>query len=167
VRLWIAQGFGVGRIPLAPGTFGSIVGLGWTGLLLATGNLWSFVLGTLLGLLISVWLCGFAENLLRVKDPSSVVLDEISAMPVCFGSWIAFRVSRTGSIPHLDFPFVKSNWLLILLVFIAFRLFDVWKPWPVRQSQSLPAGWGITIDDLLAALYVNLIVLAIVASKVV
>jgi len=167
VRLWIAQGLGVGRIPMAPGTFGSILGLGWFSLLLATGHLWSFTLGTLFGLATSIWLCGFAENFLREKDPSSVVLDEIVAMPVCFGSWLGVHLWNTGTIPHLDFLFLKTNWLLMLVVFVAFRLFDIWKPWPVRQSQSLPGGWGITIDDVLAAIYVNLLVLLLVGTKIV
>ena len=166
VRLWIAQGFGVGRIPFAPGTFGSIVGLGWFGLLLASGRVWCFALGTLLGVVISVWLCGFGEKLLSQKDPGSVVLDEIVAIPVCFSGWVGLGVWRTGGFPQLDFSFLKSNGLVIAVVFVAFRLFDVWKPWPVRQSQSLPGGWGITIDDLLAGVYVNLVVLTLAGTKV-
>jgi phosphatidylglycerophosphatase A len=55
--------------------------------------------------------------------------------------------------------------MLVAGVFAAFRLFDILKPWPVRQSQVLPGGWGITIDDLLAAVYVNLLFLAINAVK--
>ena len=48
---------------------------------------------------------------------------------------------------------------------MAFRFFDVAKPWPVYQSQSLPGGWGITIDDVLAAVYVNVVVLLVYAAK--
>lgn len=165
MRLWIAQGFGVGRIPVAPGTFGTLVGLGWFGLLLAPGRPWSLVLGCLLGVVASVWLCGFAEGLLHEKDPSSVVLDEVAAVPVCFASWVGLHLWRTGAMPALDCFFSKSGCLPVLGVLAAFRLFDIWKPWPVRQSQSLPGGWGITIDDLLAAVYVNLVVLAVGAWK--
>src|ERR1700716_1249273 len=82
--LWLAQGFGAGRIPFMPGTFGSALGILWTIILLATRNLWWYLIGTAAGLLLSVWLCGAAERILRKKDPSSVVLDEISAMPICF-----------------------------------------------------------------------------------
>jgi phosphatidylglycerophosphatase A len=166
VRLWIAQGFGIGRIPFAPGTFGSLVGLIWSGLLLATGHLWSFLFGTILGLVLSVWLCGFAEKVLRKKDPGSVVLDEIAAMPVCFGSWIALRLWKTGAMPGPDSLFSRNNWLLPLGAFVAFRIFDIWKPWPVHQSQNLAGGWGVTVDDLLAAIYVSLIVLVISLWKV-
>lgn len=165
MRLWIAQGFGVGRIPAAPGTFGSFIGLLWFGLLVSSGHLWTLALGMLLGLGLSVWLCGFAENLLHQKDPSSVVLDEIAAVPVCFVSWLGLRLWRTGAMPGVEYFFAKSNWLPLLGVVMLFRLFDIWKPWPVRQSQSLPGGWGITIDDFLAAVYVNLVVLGIALWK--
>ncbi len=161
MRLWVAQGFGVGRISVAPGTFGSFVGLGWYSLLLIPGHFWCLVLGIVLGIGMSVWLCGFGEELLGKKDPSSVVLDEVAAVPVCFISWIGLRLWKTGAMPSLDYFFSKAHWLPVLGVVLAFRLFDIWKPWPVRQSQSLPGGWGITIDDLLAAVYVNLVVLAI------
>ena len=161
MRLWIAQGFGVGRIPVAPGTFGSLVGLGWFGLLLLPGHLWCLVLGIALSIGLSVWLCGFAEQLLGEKDPGSVVLDEVIAVPVCFLSWIALRLWNTGAMPGLHYFFSKSNWLPVFGVLLAFRLFDIWKPWPVHQSQRLPGGWGITTDDLLAAVYVNLVILAI------
>jgi len=154
VRLWIAQGFGVGRIPFAPGTFGSLVGLVWFGLLLASGNLWLFLIGTIMGLGVSVWLCGYAEQNLRQKDPGSVVLDEITAMPVCFLSWVAMSMRQTGAFPKLDSFISGTNALLPLGVFVAFRVFDIWKPWPVRQSQTLPGGWGVTVDDVLAAGYV-------------
>jgi phosphatidylglycerophosphatase A len=152
--LWIAQGFGVGRIPFAPGTFGSLVGLVWFGLLLASGNLWLFLIGTIMGLGVSVWLCGYAEQNLRQKDPGSVVLDEITAMPVCFLSWVAMSMRQTGAFPKLDSFISGTNALLPLGVFVAFRVFDIWKPWPVRQSQTLPGGWGVTVDDVLAAGYV-------------
>jgi phosphatidylglycerophosphatase A len=161
VRLWIAQGFGVGRIPVAPGTFGSVLGLAWFGLLLESGHLWTFVAGSILGVILSVWLCGFGEKVLRQKDPGSVVLDEIAAIPVCFSSWIALRVWKTGALPGPDYFLSRSNWLLTIGVFVAFRVFDIWKPWPVWQSQSLPGGWGITIDDLLAGIYVSLLVLIV------
>ena len=75
LALWIAQGFGIGRIPVAPGTFGSIPGLLWFILLLRTGNLWLFLAGIIAGALLSVWLCGISEKVLGRKDPGSVVLD--------------------------------------------------------------------------------------------
>lgn len=165
MRLWIAQGFGIGRIPFAPGTFGSLLGLGWFSLLLLPGRLWLLLLGIVLGAAVSVWLCGFGEKSLGRKDPGSVVLDEVAAIPVCFLSWIGLRLWKTGALPSLEFFFSRNNWLPVLGIVALFRLFDIWKPWPVRQSQVLPGGWGVTIDDLLAALYVNLVVLAVGAWR--
>jgi phosphatidylglycerophosphatase A len=163
--LWIAQGFGVGRIPVAPGTFGSLAGLLWFGLLVSSGRLWLLALGTLFGIALSVWLCGRAETILGQKDPGSIVLDEIVAMPVCFFGWIGIAICRTGSFPSLADFFGAKTWLLTLGVFVAFRFFDIAKPWPVRSSQALPGGWGVTIDDLLAALYFNAVILLVYAAK--
>jgi phosphatidylglycerophosphatase A len=159
--LWLAQGFGIGRVPKAPGTFGSVVGLLWFALLLLPGNPGLYLLGTVLGLALSVWLCGVGEKVLQAKDPGSVVFDEIAAIPVCFIVWIAVHHSKTGIFPGLGFFFSKQHWLGVVGVFAAFRFFDVLKPWPVRQSQSLPGGWGVTVDDALAAIYVNVVVLAV------
>jgi len=165
VKLWIAQGFGVGRIPVAPGTFGSVIGVLWFGLLLATGNLWLFTAGSIAAIALSVWLCGAAEKALGQEDPGSVVLDEIAALPVCYWGWVAILVCKTGALPAFADFFTARTWLLTLGVFAAFRFFDVAKPWPVDQSQSLPGGWGVTIDDVLAAVYVNLVVLLVYAGK--
>ena len=162
--LWIAQGFGIGRIPFAPGTFGSVLGLGWFALLLRAGNLPLFLLGTVLGLAMSVWLCGVGEKVLRQTDPGSVVLDEITAIPICFLGWVGVHLSQTGAWPGPEFFFSKAHGLGTLGVFAAFRLFDVWKPWPVRQSQAFVGGWGVTVDDVLAAIYANLVVLAALAG---
>ena len=165
MKLWIAQGFGVGRIPVAPGTFGSVIGVLWFGLLLATGNLWLFTAGSIAAIALSVWLCGAAEKALGQEDPGSVVLDEIVALPVCYWGWVAILVWKTGALPAFADFFTARTWLLTLGVFAAFRFFDVAKPWPVDQSQSLPGGWGVTIDDVLAAVYVNLVVLLVYAGK--
>jgi phosphatidylglycerophosphatase A len=165
VRLWIAQGFGIGRIPLAPGTFGSLAGVLWFALLLLTGSFWLFTAGTLAAIALSVWLCGVAEQALGQKDPGCVVLDEIAALPVCFLGWVAVQSWKSGALPGLASFFSAQTWPLTLGVFVAFRFFDVAKPWPVHQSQSLPGGWGITIDDVLAAVYVNGVVLLVYAAK--
>ncbi len=165
MKLWIAQGFGVGRIPLAPGTFGSLLGLLLFALLLLTGSFWLFAAGALAAIAVSVWLCGAAEQVLAQRDPSSVVLDEIVAMPVCFLSWVAVQTWKTGTLPGSAAFFSAHTWPLTLGVFVAFRFFDIAKPWPVYQSQSLPGGWGVTIDDVLAAVYVNVVVLLVHAVK--
>ena len=159
--LFVAQGFGIGRIPVAPGTFGSMVGFAWFALLLLLGNIWLYLLGCIVGLALSVWLCAVGEKVLNAKDPGSVVFDEIAAIPICCIGWVVAVLCKTGAFPSAHYFFSKENSLAMVGVFAAFRLFDVWKPWPVRQSQNLPGGWGVTIDDVLAAVYVNLVVLAV------
>jgi phosphatidylglycerophosphatase A len=158
MKLWVAQGFGLGRIPFAPGTWGSVLGLGWFGLLLCAHSLVFFAIGTVVGLGLSVWLCGEAEKILKAHDPGSVVLDEIAAIPVCFAGWLMIVGSSGGGLPGPSYFFSKERWVPTLVIFALFRLFDITKPWPVRQSQSLPGGWGVTVDDALAAVYVNLAV---------
>ena len=157
ILLLIAQGFGIGRIPAAPGTFGSILGIAWFALLLFTRHLWVVLGGTILLALLAVPICTAAEKVLSQRDPGCVVLDEIAAIPLCFWFWTIATFHKNHSLPTAH-DFFTTHWPLIIVVFVAFRIFDIWKPWPVRQSQSLPAGWGVVVDDLLAAVYVNIIV---------
>jgi phosphatidylglycerophosphatase A len=164
--LWLAQGFGIGRIPVAPGTFGSMIGLLWFGALLLTGNLRVFLAGIVLGLVLSVWLCGVGEKVLGQTDPGSVVFDEIAAIPLCFLGWILIVYFKTGTLARPEYFLSRQVWPLTLGVFVLFRIFDIWKPWPVRQSQSFSGGWGVTVDDALAAIYVNLAALAAYAGSV-
>jgi phosphatidylglycerophosphatase A len=162
LTLWVAQGFGIGRIPFAPGTFGSLVGLVWFALLLSAGNFWLYFAGTLLGLGLAVWLCGGAEKILKQTDPASVVLDEIAAVPICFLAWVSADWFRSNQLLAPESFFTARTWGMTSILFVFFRLFDILKPWPVRQSQRLPGGWGVTIDDVLAAAYVALISLLFV-----
>jgi len=154
--LWLAQGLGIGRIPWAPGTWGSLLGLGWTAALLASGSLALFWMGVAAGFFISVWAGNIAEARLHTTDPPSVVLDEITAVPLCFAGWIVVLSVQAGHLPGLHDFVQPTAWPLTAAVFLAFRFFDIVKPWPIRQSQALPGGWGITVDDFLAAGYVNL-----------
>ena len=144
-----------------PGTCGSLAGLLWFALLLETGHLWSYLVGLFAGLALSVWLCGEGERILRQKDPGSIVLDEIAAVPVGFLSFIAVPLFRNGQWPRPESFFTGSGWWITIGVFVLFRIFDVLKPWPVRGSQKLAGGWGVTVDDVLAGLYVALVTLPV------
>src|SRR5438105_12938113 len=115
--LWTAQGFGVGRIPLAPGTFGSLVGLVWFAVLLCPRSFGWYVGGTIAGMLLSVWFCGRAERMLNQTDPGSVVLDEISAMPLCFLVWAGVHFVRHGTMPAPEHFFRHDTWPFTLAVF--------------------------------------------------
>lgn len=155
--LWLAEGCGAGRIPVAPGTMGSVIGLAWTLVLVAPRSAWWCGLGLMAGLALSVALCAAAERLLGARDPGSVVLDEIAALPLCFAGWVGYSLWRTGQMPAFDGLVSGRGWLLLLAGYGAFRAFDIWKPWPIRQSQALPGGWGVTVDDVLAAVWANII----------
>ncbi len=80
--------------------------------------------------LLAVWFAGAAATAMGEKDPQCVVIDEIAAVPIAL-AWM-------------------SGWWMAL-AFLLFRVLDVWKPFGIRQSQELPGGWGIVVDDLLAA----------------
>jgi phosphatidylglycerophosphatase A len=163
LRVLIAQGFGVGRIPFAPGTFGSFLGLLWFALLVSTGNYWAYVVGCIEGIALSIWLCDDAEKIMGETDPGSVVLDEIIAIPLCFLPWVTgVWINNSELMPSVaSFFSGRALWVSLALVAL-FRLFDIWKPWPVRQIQRLPGGWGVTADDVLASVYVALISLLFV-----
>jgi phosphatidylglycerophosphatase A len=85
----------------------------------------------------------------RRSDPcgGSIVLDEITAMPLCFVLWLAIPWFQRHELP-------VPGWQLLTVIFILFRIFDIAKPWPIRRTQKLPGGWGVTVDDALAAIYV-------------
>ena len=161
VLLWLAQGFGAGWVPGLPGTFGSILGVGWLLVLIQAGSVALYLIGTAAGLLLSLVLCHLAEQILQQKDPSSVVMDEITAFPVCFLGWVIFEVSRSSPPFAATDMSAPATWGWIMAGLVAFRVFDIAKPWPIRQSQEFGGSLGVTLDDLLAAVYVNLVTLPI------
>jgi phosphatidylglycerophosphatase A len=139
IILFVAEGFGLGRIRFAPGTWGSLWGLplGWS-LGYFHASLWSRLAVAAAMFVIGVPLCNRAAKLRDTKDPGSVVWDEIAAFPLVY----AF-VPRDG----------HQQWIVLVLGFILFRIFDIWKPPPVRQCDKLGGGFGIMIDDTVAACY--------------
>jgi len=133
IVVFVALGCGLGLVPFAPGTFGSLAGP-----LLAWGIQqlphWAQWLAPLVCFLVGVPICGIAARGLGLKDPGSVVFDEIAAFSVVF---LAVPVNmKTGAFG-----------------FALFRIFDIAKPWPARQLERLPGGWGIMADDFAAAAY--------------
>ena len=149
---------GVGYFPIAPGTMGALVGAalylaiwGWLYQMLeanaARGHLNLLYIFTplmaammLLIFLVTIagtWSATRAEKLLQKKDPSVVVIDEVA------GQMIAL----------LSGPFWLPTWWSVLTAFILFRLFDIWKPYPIRRFEALESGLGIMADDLVAGIY--------------
>lgn len=147
--VWIAQGLGSGRLRPGPGTWGSLVGVLLTLLLLAFPSPIPYLATTAVLICLSIPICSRAEKVLGETDPGSVVLDEIVAMPVAFSGYAA-HWWLAGSAPSLGQ--IRYWWPALVAAFVLFRIFDIWKPWPIRRLQSLHGGLGIVIDDLVAAL---------------
>lgn len=137
--LLTAEGFGLGRIPFAPGTWGSFWGLpiGWA--LGATDTTWWMRLLVMVAMfVIGIPLCDRAAVLLGKKDPGSVVWDEMAAFPLVY----AF-VPLDG----------EMMWAVLGAGFLLFRVFDIWKPPPVRNCDRIEGGVGIMVDDIAAGVY--------------
>lgn len=136
---WLACGFGSGLTPVAQGTFGSLASiLPW--LLLRQWSLPINLLIIVVGFAIGVWACDVAGRALDVDDHRSLVWDEF------IGQWIALL------------PALIAPWWAVAAGFVLFRLFDVWKPWPIRWFDShVKGGMGVMIDDVLAGLMAALV----------
>jgi len=155
--LWLAEGLGTGRLPGAPGTWGSLLGLAVFAGLLASGHLAFYVLGTTILLGLSIPLCSRAETLLGTHDPPSVVMDEIAAVPLCYLGWVMLE-SSGGPLPAWSAFFQGPSLWLVLLGFVLFRALDAMKPPPIGVCQRLPSGWGIVADDVAAGLLAGVVV---------
>jgi len=133
-----------GYSPVAPGTFGSLVGMALYCIeYLIFGEI-SWVVNLVAVLLLFypfTKLSGDGEVFFGEKDPPRVVIDEV------FGYWVSV----------LFYPF---NLKIAVAAFIVFRLLDIVKPWPAGRLQRLPGGIGIMIDDCAVGVYTNLIILA-------
>jgi phosphatidylglycerophosphatase A len=148
--LVLAQGFGAGRISWAPGTWGSLVGVLWTWYLLGFEERWIGVLIGAFSIMPAIAVCSRAEQLLKEKDPPSVVLDEIVALPLVFLAAFVPPLNRSAAAHSMDRGIPAYEWAL---GFLFFRLYDIWKPWPIRRLQILPGGVGVVVDDLAAAVF--------------
>jgi phosphatidylglycerophosphatase A len=192
LALAIATALGVGYIPKAPGTFGSLAGIAVAILthpvslfvivsLAASRSRYAgidfdvpmlnghpapvlILLPSVLALLVvsafGVWSSSRVVEYAGVKDPQYVVIDEVSGMHLTLVLAIMPLGLPTHLIPAdqasvfaLYSGFSLLNWKYLLLGFILFRVFDIWKPWPIRRLEKLPGGWGIMADDWMAGIY--------------
>ena len=137
----LAFGFGSGLSPFAPGTMGTLVAIPFIFALKSLGTP-GFWIALLLLFLLGIWLCDQVSRKLGVHDHGGIVWDEM------VGYW-------------LSMAFVPLQWQWLLAAFVLFRFFDIVKPWPIRQlDQKVSGGFGIMIDDIVAALF-TIIILAV------
>jgi phosphatidylglycerophosphatase A len=134
INFLVSTFFGIGKMPFAPGTWASVA---------AAVPFWFLVDKplVLLAVLVVIYFGGVYfttqyEKQIGEKDPSSAVIDEV----------LGVGVAMLGVPQQLPF---------VIMAVILFRLFDIWKPYPIRRLEKLPAGWGIMTDDLLAGVYAN------------
>ncbi|MBW2281636.1 MAG: phosphatidylglycerophosphatase A [Deltaproteobacteria bacterium] len=141
--LFVATGAGTGYAPVAPGTFGSALGVGLWWLAVVMGEIsWPvFLVGTLGVTAVGIWSAGRAEKLLGKHDDGRITIDEVA------GQFVALAC----------LPVAPGRALWVAGAgFLLFRLFDIWKPPPARRFERLPGGLGVVADDLMAGLYANL-----------
>ena len=131
--LILSTWFGSGLSPVAPGTFGTLAAVP---LILVLKNLgvWYSAVALAIVVGISIWSAGMARDLLGKDDPSAVVIDEVAG----------FLAAMT---------FLPFSWLVLGLCFALFRIFDIFKPFPIKRLERLRGGFGIVADDLLAGFY--------------
>lgn len=134
--LILASWFGSGLVPVASGTFGTIAGVP---LVVLTALLKPLYAGPLVFvfMVIAVWASDVSRRLVGKRDPSEVVIDEVAGF-------------------LLALFYVPISWVNVCLGFCLFRVFDIWKPFPVRKLEALRGGLGIVADDLMAGIYANL-----------
>lgn len=140
--LFIAKGCNVGNAPVMPGTFGTLVGIPICFLLSflnTPSGVPFFALFAIALTLFAVWIAEEAVNILKVKDPGCIVIDEIAG----------FTVTMIG---------VSFSLTSVVLAFLIFRFFDILKPFPVKfLEEKIPGGAGVVLDDIAAGIMANIV----------
>jgi phosphatidylglycerophosphatase A len=138
----IASGFGLGLIPIAPGTCASLAALACAWPIRARWGAAGLGAATVLVFAGGCWAAGRAAKAMRARDPGAVVIDEVAAQ------WLALLAAPFSPLGSIS-------------AFLLFRIFDIWKPWPVSWAdRRVKGGLGIMLDDLLAAAYACLLLKA-------
>ena len=153
--------FGSGLLPKAPGTWGSLAAIPFAYIISVYTCPYALIFGTVALFLIGIWASDKAEKSVQSKDPGFIVVDEV------VGQWIAllplpflYSFLNPDSF-HLYFAVIAA------VAFIAFRIFDIWKPWPVNYAdKNVHGGYGIMLDDVIAGIYALIITSALAVGIV-
>jgi len=137
----IATWFGCGYAPKAPGTVGAAAAIAVALLLHSQGGFGPlhFLALAVVAFVPFVWAAGRTAAEMHLEDPQIVVADEV------IGVWVTLAGARV------------LNWKSWLAAFLLFRLFDIWKPFPIRHFERFPGGLGIVADDVMAGVYAALV----------
>ncbi len=140
----IATWFYAGYVPKGPGTAGSVaaIAIAWAVHQLTALPGAAFGFFSALLAFPGVWSAGVVARAMKTEDPQIVVVDEV------IGQWVTLAGAA------------ELNWKSWLLALVLFRIFDMWKPWPIRRLESLPGGIGIVADDALAGIYAAVVLFA-------
>lgn len=140
-------GFGSGLAPKAPGTFGSAFALLFIPIWLSLGFNLSLIAIIIMSL-VGIYICGQTAKVIDVHDDGRIVWDEFAGQSITF-------------LPLLYLQ--QMNWIWAITGFILFRIFDVWKPWPIRViDRQVHGGFGIMLDDIIAGVWAALCTLIII-----
>lgn len=136
LQLAVATVFYCGYVPIAPGTAGSIAGLVVFAAVRASGSSGVEVVTLFAVLALGVWAGTAAERHFGQRDPGPIVIDEVAGMLVTL-------------------LFIPVGWSVAVVGFLAFRVFDILKPFPAGAAERLPGGWGVMADDVVAGIYAH------------
>jgi len=144
--LYVASGFKTGYLPFAPGTFGALLGLPIC-FLLSKMDVLPVLLAVFVFTIFAVWIAGKAQSITGLEDPGCIVIDEIAGLMIGL----------------LGVPFGLFS---TVLGFTFFRLFDIFKPFPIRfLEKNFSGGTGVVIDDVAAGIYSNLLLRIVLVMK--
>ncbi len=137
-------GLGSGLAPKAPGTFGSAFALLFVPFWFAVGFKISLAVIVLMSI-VGIYICGKTAEIIHVHDDGRIVWDEFAGQSITF-----LPLIYIGQI----------SWLWALVGFALFRLFDIWKPWPINViDRQVDGGFGIMLDDIIAGIWAALCIL--------
>jgi phosphatidylglycerophosphatase A len=130
----------IGRVPKAPGTWGSVAGLGLYAAVFHSASFFTYLILLAGFTYFAMAICDAAERRLQMRDPGMIVLDEFIALPVVF-----FGMGGPGGLIAIN-----GGWPVLIGGFLLFRFFDIIKPFGIKRLQNLPGGIGCVVDDLAA-----------------